>query len=434
MMSSTSLRDQPRATSSSVETSPAASRVSRAIAGLLLILVIGGIILRVRALGFPSNFTFDEEHFAKNAHNYLRGVRDFNDHPPLGKLLIALGLLLFGYDSLGWRFVPLCFGLQTLFIVYRLAGELFEDRSAARYAAAFVAADGFFIAYSRVGLLDGILTCLVLWSVLAAVVARNTRGVLAAALLVGLATSVKWSGITALAPALLALLSRGHVPKRSLLVFAVVPVAHLAIWSVGLRLTGQPSSLPAVWRVMVDLFHHHLELGHHQNPLASPWYTWPWLRHPIVVKQSIHGATSRYASGVGNPVLWLTASVVAIAALANTIASAFSSLRHGALSRLFSSISSPELVLSAGWFALLSPWIVARGSYTFMYHYLPSYAFALTLLAGAAAKLERQSPRIALYALLVVSLVSAYFVPVWGEFPIDEANANRRLVFHSWRP
>jgi dolichyl-phosphate-mannose-protein mannosyltransferase len=434
MNSSSSLQDQPKAAASPIASSVAAWRISHALAGVLLVLVIGGVVLRVRALGFPSNFTFDEEHFAKNAHNYLRGVRDFNDHPPLGKLLIAVGLLLFGYDSLGWRFVPLCFGLQTLFVVYRLALELFEDRSAARYAAAFVAADGFFIAYSRAGLLDGILTCLVLWSVLAAVVARNTRGVLAAALLVGLATSVKWSGITALVPALVALLCRRQVPKRSVLVFAVVPVVHLAIWSAGLRLTGQPSSLPALWRVMVDLFHHHLELGHRQNALASPWYTWAWLRHPIVVKQSIHGATSRYAAGVGNPVLWLAASFFTIAALGTAFVGAFSALRRRAMQRLFSNISYPELVLSVGWFALLSPWIVARGNYTFMYHYLPSYGFALTLLAGRAAKLERQSPRVALYALLLVALVSAYFVPVWGEFAIDEASANRRLVFHSWRP
>jgi dolichyl-phosphate-mannose--protein O-mannosyl transferase len=274
----------------------------------------------------------------------------------------------------------------------------------------------------------------VLWSVLAAVVARNTRGVLVAALLVGMATSVKWSGITALVPVMVALLYRRQVPKLSVLVFAVVPVVHLAIWSAALHLTGQPNSLPALWRVMVDLFHHHLELGHHQNVLASPWYTWPWLRHPIVVKQSMHGATSRYAAGIGNPVLWLAASVAVLSALGNALFGAFSALRHRTIQRLVSNTSCSELVLPAGWFALLSPWIVARGNYTFMYHYLPSYAFALTLLAGSAAKLARQSPRVALYALLVVALVSAYFVPVWGEFPIDEASANRRLVFHSWRP
>ena len=35
-------------------------------------------------------------------------------------------------------------------------------------------------------------------------------------------------------------------------------------------------------------------------------------------------------------------------------------------------------------------------------------------------------------ALAVVMAV--YFTPVWGEFPLTLAEANRRLIFLPWRP
>lgn len=406
------------------------SHLYRVVTVALGLLIVAGVALRIRALGFPASFTFDEELFARNAHNYLLGLRDDNDHPPLGKLLMALGLLLFGYNSLGWRFVSLCFGLQTLLVGYWLGRTLFEQRRAGLFAAAFLAADGFFIAYSRAGLLDGMLTCLVLCSVLAAATARGTLGVLCAALLVGLAASIKWSGALALFPAVAACLLLGRVRKRALLSFAIVPVVHVAIWMFGLRITGQPHDLHSLWKVMVDLFRHHLELGHHLNAAASPWYTWPIMGHPIVVKLSQNGVTNRYASSVGNPLLFLAAtSVVLIAFIEMPVLLIYARLR-GAMR----SISRPAIVLQTGWLALLLPWMVARGSYTFMYHYLPCYGFALVLLAGYAARIERHHARRVLGFTLAALIMSAYFAPVWGELPIGEAAANHRLLFRPWRP
>jgi dolichyl-phosphate-mannose--protein O-mannosyl transferase len=69
-----------------------------------------------------------------------------------------------------------------------------------------------------------------------------------------------------------------------------------------------------------------------------------------------------------------------------------------------------------------------------MYHYLPSYGFALIGTAGVLAALERKRPRFTLYFTLATLLCAAYFVPVWGEFLISEPTANARLVFPTWRP
>src|SRR6185436_1898052 len=121
-------------------------------------LVVGGVWLRAQHLMFPPNLSFDEHHFVENARNYLAGRADWNDHPPLGKLLIALMIRLRGDNAVAWRTAPLLFGFGTIVLAHELARRLFQRWQAGLVAAAFVAAEGSLIAYSRTALLDGMLT------------------------------------------------------------------------------------------------------------------------------------------------------------------------------------------------------------------------------------------------------------------------------------
>src|SRR5262245_53310261 len=101
---------------------------------IAVVMIVGGVIIRVQGVGAPDFFTFDEQPFAENAFRYLVGAADQNDHPPLGKLLMAVGYLLFGYNSLAWRFVTLCFGIHNLLIAYWLGAAVFESRRAGLFA------------------------------------------------------------------------------------------------------------------------------------------------------------------------------------------------------------------------------------------------------------------------------------------------------------
>jgi len=416
--------------------------IQRATTIVLAIMIAGGVALRLRNIGFPPRFTFDEHHFVPNARRYLVGEADDNDHPPLGKLLIAVGLLLFGDNPTGWRAASLIFGLQTLLVVAALARALFADRRAGWFAAAFFAGDGFFLAYSRTALLDGGLACLVLWSFLAAVTARTWRGVLACAVLVGLAASVKWSGGLAVVPAVAAILVLRRAPRRSLLLFAAAPIVHVGLWLATFPLCGRPPDPRALFALMRELLHRHVEIGHLQNALASPWYTWPVLYHPIVVKLADHGTGRTYASSVGNPLLFFS-STAAILATLMAGAVAYARMRKARVRRSIIVMvflqMSPAVVhaaalLTIGWIALIAPWTIGRGSYTFMYHYLPSYGFALTLVAGVAARLERRFPRALLLYVILALAIGIFFAPVWAEMGLPEAVANRRLMFVPWQP
>jgi dolichyl-phosphate-mannose--protein O-mannosyl transferase len=409
----------------------------RATTIMLVVMVVGGVALRVWNIGAPPRFTFDEHHFIPNARHYLDGVADDNDHPPLGKLFIAASMLLFGDDPTGWRAASLILGLQTLVVAAALVREVTADRRAGWFAAAFFAADGFFLAYSRTALLDGGLACLVLWSILAALVARSWRGVLASAVLVGLAASVKWSGGFAVLPALAAAWMRRRVPRwQVLLVFGIAaPATHVGLWMASLAFTHRPASPHALVILMRDLVHRHVSMGHTQNPLASHWFSWPLLYHPIVTKLADYGTGRLYSSSAGNPLLFLSATAAVVLTLAGAGACVVRRrAREWIAARVPRDDARAALLLAGGWLALLAPWIVGRGAYTFMYHYLPSYGPALALAAAVAARVERRAPR-AVAAYVGFALVLAiYFAPVWAEFPITVAAANRRLIFIPWQP
>ncbi len=423
-------------------------RTERLSTYLLAGLIAFGLFLRIYRVDLPETFTFDEALFVKNAHHYLIGAPDENDHPPLGKILMALGHLAFDYNSLGWRFTSLCFGVLAVYIAFLLGEALFDHRRAGYFAAALVSADGFFIAYSRAGLLDGVLCCFILWTLLAAVTAKSFTDVLLTGVLLGLATSIKWSGAFAVFPAALALVLLQRLPLHWVLGLGVSLIVHAVVWMIGLRMTSKPDDLASLWTVIQKLFEHHLALGNRQNELASRWYSWIYLYHPIVVKLSAAGIKSRYASSVGNPLIWALASLSVIA-LPVYFGLRRASLRFGPelrrrLPKLPELPTLPQLlepravravlVLASGWLMLMSPWMVARGTYTFYYHYLPSYACAVLVVAGGLAALERKRPDTVFAVLWLSVMVVAYFTPVWGEFPISERSANRRLLFKPWQP
>jgi dolichyl-phosphate-mannose--protein O-mannosyl transferase len=97
-------------------------------------------------------------------------------------------------------------------------------------------------------------------------------------------------------------------------------------------------------------------------------------------------------------------------------------------------VHKAAVVLLAGWLALIFPWMIARGQYVFFYHYLPSYGFAVVLLAGVLAVWGKRWPRWILGFVILYLAFFIFFAPVWGEFGITTAKANWRLVFKSWRP
>src|SRR5690606_12921073 len=124
---------------------------------LVVVGVAGGIFLRIYNLSFPGKQVFDEVYFPVFAQNYLTGTYFYDVHPPVGKFVIVVGIWLLGNDPVGWRSMPLVFGIGLIGLLARLWWVYFREKVGMALIALFVAVEGVFIVYSRTGLMDIIL-------------------------------------------------------------------------------------------------------------------------------------------------------------------------------------------------------------------------------------------------------------------------------------
>src|SRR5438105_2798603 len=67
---------------------------------ILAVIIVASFLLHVWRLQIPNEQIFDEVYHARTAQEYLRGLEPYEwTHPPLGKLLIAIGVWMFGFNG-----------------------------------------------------------------------------------------------------------------------------------------------------------------------------------------------------------------------------------------------------------------------------------------------------------------------------------------------
>ncbi|CAG7604269.1 phospholipid carrier-dependent glycosyltransferase [Leucobacter soli] len=315
--------------------------------GVLLV----AAVLRLWELGTPHRLVFDEIYYVRDAvtqlaHGFPTDWPDddpafvdpaaFTDraspiaHPPLGKWLIGLGILLFGAESAwGWRIAAALAGIATVATVMRLGWLMSRSLLVTAAAGLLLAVDGVHVALSRVSLLDGFLTALVALGALfiwhdqagSGSLLRPRRGsalgpilwrrpwLLAAGLAFGAAAAVKWSGLYALAAFLLLVTVRDVILRRR---FATRPAlgslcqaavtgavalpaalaAYLASW-IGwiLHPDAQGRSPDEPWWVSLWQWHAHSLSWHAtlsaEHPYAARALGWPLALRPTVMYRSV---------------------------------------------------------------------------------------------------------------------------------------------------
>src|SRR5262249_37574903 len=158
-------------------------------------------------------------------------------HPPMAKLLIAIGVHLFGYEPWAWRLVPALPGTLLIVVFFFLARQAPASRRAALLASAPLPADGVFLVPSRHPMTDILPGLFQLGAVLLRLGARVRgrlpfAGMPATGLVLGLALSPRWTSLFAAAfLGLLLVARRGWRLLRprelvlAVVAFAVLPAA-----------------------------------------------------------------------------------------------------------------------------------------------------------------------------------------------------------------
>jgi dolichyl-phosphate-mannose--protein O-mannosyl transferase len=120
---------------------------------IALLLALAAAAFRLPRLGMPGEEMFDEVYHAKTALQYLKGEPPTEwVHPPTAKLLIAIGVWLFGYVPWAWRLLPALAGVALAPVFYFLARRVLSTERAAVIASVLLLCDGVYLVQSRIAM------------------------------------------------------------------------------------------------------------------------------------------------------------------------------------------------------------------------------------------------------------------------------------------
>jgi dolichyl-phosphate-mannose-protein mannosyltransferase len=386
---------------------------------LALLLALLAAVFRLPGLEYPEEEYFDEVYHAKAARQYLAGEAPAEwVHPPMAKLLIAVGVRLFGYEPWAWRLMPALAGTLLIVVFFFLARRVLPTERAALLACVLLLADGVYLVQSRIAMTNIFAVLFQLGAallVVRAVVPERLAvlDMLGVGVLLGLALSTRWTSLWAegfLGLVVLAVRRKRLFRPRELVLgavaFALVPAAiylasylPLRILRPGLEPWHHFSELLALQREVWS-YHANLDATH---PYFSKWYTWPWLYRPTWYFFKQADDVVRGIVALGNPALWWVSLPVTAWALVTGI-------RRRDPRRLFAAV---------GFCCLYLPWGLAPRKLNYS-HYLfeaiPYACLSLGLLLDGAWDGERRELARG-YVLLVVFLFFL-FLPFLTGMPV----------------
>ena len=394
-------------------------------------------------LAIPSQPYFDEVHYLPAARDLLvLGEFSNREHPLFGKILIALGIAMFGDNPWGWRIMSSLAGALALFAVMRAAWFGSCSRYATIASGVLVATGFHLFVHSRIAMLDIFMICalaIAFWQLAAAMREPETgRARLAlAGVTLGLAMAAKWNAlIIAAVPGLAFLALRWFAGRRRLLLsrrgmpVPGITLVEASLWLGVLPLAiywltflpgyffaanGITDGIVAHHRLMLDLQTQVLKA----HPYQSTWAEWVanW-RAIWYLYEPIDGA-QRGVILIGNPLTML----LGLPALLWCAWQGIAERRpmHGAMALLYA--------ISLGF------WIVAAKPVQFYYHYFLPSTLLLVALALALADLRKAGWRKSANGVLVASiLLFAFFYEVLAAEPLAGPQSFRTWTWlESWK-
>ncbi len=98
---------------------------------------------------------FDEIYHVRTAFEHMEGVKPYEiSHPPLGKLIISIGIGIFGLNPFGWRFMGTLVGVLMLPLLYVLLKRMFGGTAVPACVSFLMASDFLHFAQTRIATID----------------------------------------------------------------------------------------------------------------------------------------------------------------------------------------------------------------------------------------------------------------------------------------
>ncbi|MGI5971758.1 MAG: phospholipid carrier-dependent glycosyltransferase [Oscillospiraceae bacterium] len=393
---------------------------------------------------------FDEIYHARTAYEHFKGVKPYEiSHPPLGKLIIMVGIWLFGMNPFGWRVMGTLFGVVLIPVFYALLKRMFGRRSVAVFGTLLISFEFMRFTQSRIATLDTFAELFILLMYLFMYrwytsdyesPFRKTASSLAlSGLFFGLGAATKWTAVYAGAGLfiifVLTLALRFRYLRRTdrkhefwpflikslllaFLMFIVVPAAIYCLTYIAYAVNGEKFTLSIVLENQKYMFNYHSGVSQ-DHPYASRWYMWIADARPILYYLNYISDNIRSSfAAFNNPLLSWSGLIAQIS-----------------LCALFPRIRDKRILfLTVGYLAQIVPWIFISRT-TFAYHYYPSMLFLILAICYVADRLESLNVpyhRAAMWGFgAVAGMLFCLFYPVLSGVPVSELYAN---IFLRWFP
>ena len=104
---------------------------------------------------YMNGMYFDELYHARTAYENVHNMKVYEtSHPPLGKLIMSVGVRVFGMTPFGWRIMGALFGIFMIPVMYAFGKRMFKRPELALLATALLAFDFMHFSQTRIGTID----------------------------------------------------------------------------------------------------------------------------------------------------------------------------------------------------------------------------------------------------------------------------------------
>lgn len=121
----------------------------------LALLVVTTLAMHFSIINQPQDLMVDEVYYVNDARAIVDGDGELRaEHPPLGQLLIAAGIALFGDTTFGWRFFSVVFGTAAVVFFYLICDRLGMSRRASLIATFLLTFENLTFVQASIAMLD----------------------------------------------------------------------------------------------------------------------------------------------------------------------------------------------------------------------------------------------------------------------------------------
>ena len=447
-------------------------------------------------VGEPGWYTgtyFDEIYHARTAYEHLHGQRPYETtHPPLGKLLMAVGIAIFGMTPFGWRFAGAFIGVLMLPALYLLTKQLLHRRSLAAAAMTAFALDLMHYTQTRIATIDSFPVFFILLSYLCMIRYMQTDvfalrqeenprcfshafwksqiPLALSGLFMGLSIASKWIGLySAVGLAVLFFTAvwrqfragsfafccidrqemEPDIQKRidgaqrftlnrilmtcglCVVYFILVPcVIYYLSYIPYLSPTG-PVTIERVVQAQIGMLNYHSTPGlGMDHPFQSPWWQWPLILKPMWFAQDKFEPAGMASTimCMGNPWIFYLGALCMLGVIGALLCKSFRLGRSGLEIRRGDGDLSLYTIV-IGFAAQFLPWVLVPRS-MYMYHYFASVPFIIIATVWWIGRIRK--PKAVVIALTVYLTGAAVFFVMFFPYASGWLTSTQWLDSMKW--